>query len=279
VNEERPDAALPDEEEESSPEACLAARELFARALDEEEAARQLDAHAAHCAPCRDAFAELREMVERLTRAADAVPASRAFAPSVMASIRAERGREERRRRQQLFLIGGGALAGALLALLGLVAITAVSRGEGAAALPTPAASAALTGSLAAAASPAASPAPTASPAPAASVASATASPAPTAAPLSPEAQRARLHLREFERHLAERLGAGPGRLPPDDMRRLAITVHRRFSELAAGLSPDELAALVERLEGEAPADAAEARARALLLRAGRRLQADGRRR
>ena len=84
---------------------CLRAREGFLSAIDDPVIGREVLVHCAQCAPCMAAFTELRETVDKLTAAADAVPPSETFATSIFSAIR-EKKRLRRRRRFLIAAIG-----------------------------------------------------------------------------------------------------------------------------------------------------------------------------
>ncbi len=77
---------------------CEAARERFPAALEDKAEEQAVLNHCLSCRTCMAAFTELKETVDRLVAAAEAVPKSGRFASSVLASIRMEKAKRRNSR-------------------------------------------------------------------------------------------------------------------------------------------------------------------------------------
>ena len=110
---------------------CLDAREHFAQALEDPAVERDVLEHCTQCADCMAVFVELRETVDKLMAAAEAVPPSKDFASSVFDSIHSlnEESRTLRVRKARM-----GLLVAAVLLCAGFGAVIGmhiVSDGDG----------------------------------------------------------------------------------------------------------------------------------------------------
>jgi hypothetical protein len=93
-------------------EACLEARRLFSRALEDPEAEKAILRHASACLECMDAWLELQDTVKKLEAAASEIPETGDFSTRVLEAI--ERETHARRRRFRLTLAAGAGFLGGL---------------------------------------------------------------------------------------------------------------------------------------------------------------------
>lgn len=99
-------------DEAAGREACLEARRLFSRALEDPEAEKAILRHASACLECMDAWLELQDTVKKLEAAASEIPETGGFSTRVLDAI--ERETHARRRRFRLTLAAGAGFLGGL---------------------------------------------------------------------------------------------------------------------------------------------------------------------
>jgi hypothetical protein len=117
--------------------ACLEARNLFSRALEDPEAEKAILRHASACLECMDAWLELQDTVKKLEAAASEIPETDGFSTRVLDAI--DRETRARRRRFRLTLAAGAGFLGGLgVAFVALTLFLGAGNGSKAGPADTP---------------------------------------------------------------------------------------------------------------------------------------------